>query len=114
MGIAARRIPAPHAVNDIHEAQANYLKEEAELANELAQVRDTFERNAGEVETIWHSATGSPQTLLVEKSRAADLVVVGRRGPEDDDAGAMAVLPGPVLMEVGRPVHFCPAWDCGS
>ncbi|WP_336490378.1 universal stress protein [Methylobacterium nigriterrae] len=108
-GVAARRIPGPIAVNDIHEAQAIYAKEEADLANELAEVRDVFEHNGGEVEMAWHSAADSPSTLVVEKARAADLVVLGLRGPADGDPGDMAVLPGPVLMEVGRPVLVVPS-----
>ncbi|WP_336489817.1 universal stress protein [Methylobacterium nigriterrae] len=107
-GVAARAIRGPISVRDIQEAQAVYAKAEAEIAEELAQVRDTFERDAGEVETAWHSAATSPLALLVEKARAADLVVVGRRGPRDEDPGDMAVLPGPVLMEVGRPVLLVP------
>lgn len=107
-GAAARQIPGPISVSDIREAEAVYEKEKDKLRDELARVREVFERNAAGVTTDWHSAAAGPLTLLIERARAADLIVVGRRGLDDGDPGDMAVMPGPVLMEAGRPVLVVP------
>ncbi|WP_018263605.1 universal stress protein [Methylobacterium sp. WSM2598] len=108
-GVAARRVPAPAAVNDFRDAEAIFAREEARLREELAQVRAAFEREAGEgVPTAWCSAAAHALAVLVQQARSADLVVVGRPGSGDADPGEMGVEPGPVLMEAGRPVLVVP------
>ncbi|MEA1832515.1 universal stress protein [Methylobacterium durans] len=107
-GVAARCLPAPIAVNDIRQAEALYAEEEARLREELARVKAAFETNAAGAETDWRSAAGGALTLLIECARASDLILIGRRGAEDPDPGDMGVMPGPVLMEAGRPVLIVP------
>jgi nucleotide-binding universal stress UspA family protein len=108
-GVAARKIPGPGAASDIQEAQVRYAEEEARLSEDLASARAVFEGNAGiKVRTGWRQAQAGPVAFLVEQARAADLVAVGRRGPKDDAPDDMAVAPGPVLMEAGRPVLVIP------
>lgn len=107
-GVAARRLPSPVAVNDIHEAEALVVEENAKLEEEFSIVRAIFDRNAGEARVDWRSDSVPPIPFLVEQARRADLVVVGRRGTGEGDPGEMGVLPGPVLMEAGRPVLVVP------
>ncbi|WP_339160531.1 universal stress protein [Methylobacterium bullatum] len=107
-GVAARRIPSPVAVNDIHEAESLFAEEKAKLEEELSCVRAVFERSVGEARVDWRSDMVASVPFLVEQARGADLVIVGRRGIDDGDPGDMGVLPGPVLMEAGRPVLVVP------
>ncbi|MBV9116248.1 MAG: universal stress protein, partial [Acetobacteraceae bacterium] len=45
---------------------------------------------------------------LISQARAADLVVVGRPGPDDALDPRLRVPPGPLLMGLGRPVLLAP------
>ncbi|MGN7127819.1 universal stress protein [Methylorubrum thiocyanatum] len=108
-GAAAHKVPAPILVSDVYDAIEQEERNKAEVRGILEEARALFERSAGEgIRTEWLAALAGPTTHLVEQARAADLVVVGRRGPEDEDTGPLGVPPGPVLMETGRPVLVAP------
>ena len=107
-GVAARKLPNPGPGEDLHTIKSAYDEERAKLSEELSRCRDIFEQNLGEdTRTNWRQGEADPASFLVMHARAADAVIVGRELP-DDNAGDMAVAPGPVLMEVGRPVLVVP------
>ncbi|MGF3021717.1 universal stress protein [Methylobacterium aquaticum] len=107
-GLAARTIDAPAPVGDIVAAQDVYAWDRRALIDELAQARVVFARNAGTaLRTDWRQGEAGAEAFLVRQALAADLVVVGR-DPQGDGAGALGAAPGPVLMEVGRPVLAVP------
>ncbi|MEL6060626.1 MULTISPECIES: universal stress protein [unclassified Methylobacterium] len=108
-GTAAHKVPAPLLVRDVSDAARQEERSRVVVNEILEQARAMFERSAGEGTRMdWQAALAGPITHLVEQARAADLVVVGRRGPKDDDPGPLGVPPGPVLMEAGRPVLVVP------
>lgn len=108
-GAAAHKVPAPILVRDIYDAVEQEERNKAEVLAILEQASALFERGAGDdIRTEWQAALAGPITHLIEQARAADLVVVGRRGPDDADPGPLGVPPGPVLMEAGRPVLVAP------
>ncbi len=108
-GAAAHKVPAPILVRDVYDAVEQEERNTAEVRGILEDARAQFEHGAGEgTRTEWRAALAGPVTHLVEQARAADLVVVGRHGPEDEDTGPIGVPPGPVLMEAGRPVIVVP------
>ncbi|MCF4128824.1 universal stress protein [Methylobacterium sp. SyP6R] len=108
IGIAARTIDTPAPVGDILEAQDAYAEERAALVDDLAEARTIFARSSGSaLRTEWRQIEAGPEAFLVRQARGADLVVVGR-DPRGDGAGALGAAPGPVLMEVGRPVLVVP------
>ena len=108
-GVAARQISGLIAVSDAREAERLYEIEDRHANEQLAQAKALFEREIRlDIRTAWRSALAEPKTYLVEQARAADLVVVGRHGPADGDAGPMGVPAGILLMEVGRPVLIAP------
>ncbi|WP_336489540.1 universal stress protein [Methylobacterium nigriterrae] len=108
-GAAAHKVPAPILVRDLDDAIEQEERNKAQVREIFEQARALFERSAGDgTRTEWQAALAGPVTHLVEQARAADLVVVGRRGPEDEDTGPLGVPPGPVLMEAGRPVLVAP------
>ncbi len=108
-GAAACEVPAPILVRDADDAIDQEEHNKAKVREILEQARALFERSAGDgIRTEWHAARAKPFTHLVEQARSADLVVVGRRGPDDEETGGLGVSPGPFLMEVGRPVLVAP------
>lgn len=108
-GVAARKVPVPLLARDVCDAVAQEERSIAQVHRLLDEAHALFERHAGSgLRTAWHEALAEPGTHLLEQARAADLVVIGRSGPEDEDAGALGVGPGPVLMEAGRPVLVVP------
>ncbi|MGU3468140.1 universal stress protein [Methylobacterium sp. C33D] len=108
-GAAAHAVPAPILVRDACDAAAQAARNRAQIQALLDQARTSFERAAGDgVRTDWRADFADATTHLVQQARAADLVVVSRRGPGDEDPGMLGVEPGPVLMEGGRPVLVVP------
>lgn len=108
-GTAGHELPAPVLVRDVYDAIEQEGHNKAQIQDILEQARATFERCASDaVRTDWRWCFTDPTAHLIEQARAADLVVVSRRGPGDEDPGPLGVWPGPVLMEVGRPVLVVP------
>jgi nucleotide-binding universal stress UspA family protein len=109
VGVAACPPPGPAPTGDRLEADRLYALEEERARERLASAQVAFEREAGAVtKRAWSGALASPSAFLVEQSRAADLVVVGRQGPTDGDPGPLGVSAGAVLMAAGRPVLVAP------
>lgn len=108
-GAAAHKVPAPILVRDIYDAIEREGRNKEQIQAILDQAHASFERCAGTgIRTDWHSGFAGSVTHLIEMARAADLVVVSRRGPGDEDPGPLGVSPGPVVMEAGRPVLVVP------
>ncbi|MBE7196521.1 MAG: universal stress protein [Parafilimonas terrae] len=108
-GAAGHKVPVPLLVRDAYDAVAQEERNIADVRRILDAARALFERSAGtEIRTDWREALADPVTHLVERAREADLVVISRLGPDDEDPGPLAVPPGPVLMEAGRPVLVVP------
>lgn len=109
IGAAAHKAPVPFLARDVYEASQHEERNIRQLREILELAHAMFERSAGEgTGTEWHAALADPITHLVEEARAADLVVVGRRGSNDVDPGPLGVAPGRVAMEAGRPVLVVP------
>ncbi len=108
-GAAAHKVPAPILVRDVYDAVEQEERNAARVRGILEQAHALFKRCVGDdIRTEWRAELVDPVAHLVRQARAADLVVVGRSGPEDEDAGPLRVTPGPVLMEAGRPVLVVP------
>jgi len=108
-GAAAHKVPVPFLVHDAYDARIHEKKNERRVSEILGQASEVFARNADDgIRTDWRSAFSEPVTHLVEQARAADLVVVGRRDPDDDNTANLGVAPGQVVMEAGRPVLIVP------
>lgn len=107
-GTAAHKVAVPILVRDVYDAVDQEERNKAQVQAILEQARKTFERCADGARTDWHAGFADPVAHLVEQARAADLVVVSRWGPGDEDPGPLGVPPGPVAMEAGRPVLVVP------
>ncbi|MFC6788902.1 universal stress protein [Methylobacterium komagatae] len=109
-GAAARAVPVPLLVRDVYDAVAQEDRNITLIHQLLDRAHALFERSAGkEIATDWKEALTDPTTHLVGQARAADLVVIGQRKPGNEDPGALGVAPGPLLMQVGRPVLMAPS-----
>ncbi len=58
--------------------------------------------------TEWRSALTQPTEFLIEQARAADLIVVGREGADDQKDWQLGISAGDLLMGAGRPVLIVP------
>jgi nucleotide-binding universal stress UspA family protein len=61
----------------------------------------------------WRQAMATPSAFICEQGRAADLVIVGRQGPDDATPGDLAASPGDLVMQCGRPVLIVPPTSHG-
>ncbi|BAU89989.1 universal stress protein, UspA [Methylorubrum populi] len=108
-GAAACKVPAPDYVRDIGEIDDEDPRFEEKARAMLERARALFEQSAeAPLHRDWREALAGPITHLVGQARAADLLVVGRRGVDDAPFGALSVPPGPVLMEAARPILVVP------
>ncbi|GJE04475.1 universal stress protein [Methylobacterium isbiliense] len=108
-GAAANKPSPVILVSDVYDAMEQEERNAARARAALEQPRELFGRGAGDgTLTDWRPGLADPTRHLVEQARAADLVVVGRHGPEDEEPGPLGAMPGPVLMEAGRPVLVVP------
>jgi nucleotide-binding universal stress UspA family protein len=109
IGVAARQISPPAYPTSVYPSLQVTDVERARAEEDLAQAKVLFERNAeGVTRTRWRSSLADPSTYLARQARAADVVVVGRRGDPDPDQGSLGVPPGPFVVEAGRPILVAP------
>ena len=75
------------------------------IARRLERLGDQFHKVAGRVphEVEWRSSPHFPREVLVEHSRAADVLVIGREFTSGDSSHTYD--PGTVILGAGRPVR---------
>ena len=110
IGVAAHEIYLPIYGEDYAAAMTELVEQEMNDAKEaLTEAKAQFLKAAGERSDVqWHQAVMQPADFLVKQGRAADLVVVSRRGPDDPDPARMSVAAGEIVMALGRPVIMVP------
>ncbi|MEE7502094.1 universal stress protein [Methylobacterium mesophilicum] len=114
-GAAAAEVPAPLFAHDIRDAQAQYERAKVTILQELERAEAVFARCAGAApRTVWSGGTDRPFAHLVDKGRAADLIVIGGTGETEIDPSPFGVAVAPVLMEAGRPVLVVPQQHAGE
>ena len=110
VGVAGASAFAPlyHDMSPV--AHARLVEDEWRRAGEaLERAQALFRAAAGSRDGVeWRAAAGEPVDHLISQARAADLVVVGRPGPDDALDPRLRVPPGPLLMGLGRPVLLAP------
>ncbi|MGO4672878.1 universal stress protein [Bosea sp. 2YAB26] len=110
IGIAAEDFVLPY-YGDGAVAMDPILVENAKraAAENLIEAEKVFRRAAGTTSRIeWRSTVCQPRGFILAQSRAADLVVLGRRAPGDVSDSGMAVGPEELIMDLGRPVLLVP------
>jgi nucleotide-binding universal stress UspA family protein len=112
IGVAARDImppvTAPYAGPIV--VAALLATQEKEIARQLDAAEQQFRAIAAKADQrcSWRSAIDNPAKVFSRESRAADLLVVGRK-PESASSRLCTHLdPGDVLLRAGRPVLIVP------
>jgi nucleotide-binding universal stress UspA family protein len=110
IGLGAEIFDPPTAAAAMGYVDGETMVAEAEVLQEdlkLAEAR--FLKIAKDVRggAEWRSGVGMPADMVVRQSRAADLIVAGRRRPEPWSLHNCAG-PGDLLMDSGRPVLVAP------
>ncbi len=109
VGVAASNIRAPLYFAEGDVAQKLLDEETAAIKKRLSWLEAEFfaaiQKRAKSVE--WRSARGLQGPFMLQQARAADLLIVGARSETLVDPG-VAVDPGDLLMQAGRPVIVVP------
>ena len=112
VGVAARDlmppVTAPLAGPGV--VAALLATEEREIRTELDAAEQQFRAIAAKPDqrVSWRSALDNPIKVFARESRAADLLVVGRRPESASSQPSRHMDPGDVLMRAGRPVLVVP------
>ncbi|SFI13401.1 Nucleotide-binding universal stress protein, UspA family [Bosea sp. OK403] len=108
IGVAAAEIVVPYYGDSISAADALLLQNAEQTAGEeVARAEALFRRTVGCSSAIeWRSSLSEPRGFILSQSRAADLLVLGRQGV--DDQGRMAVAANDLVMDLGRPILLVP------
>lgn len=108
-GVFAKGLPYLPIVMDVGigaqivEAQTKALDEQA------ARLKAAFEEAAkGYAKSSWLAVEENWERALADRSRTADIVVVGQTDPDDDASNAPRDLAAYVLVTSGRPVVTVP------
>jgi nucleotide-binding universal stress UspA family protein len=109
-GVAAEEITLPISGDGAYLIDAKLVEiEEQRVTEDLAEAETVFRRAAGTRNRIeWRCAIRPPAAFISEQARAADVIVVGRQGPDDPSQGRLGIDPGDLLMQVGRPILTVP------
>ncbi len=95
-GAAAHPVPAPLLVRDVYDAVAQEQRNTAQVQTILEQAQALFRRAGTEgIGTDWRAGFADAVTHVIETARAADLVVLSRRGPATRIRDRSACRPGP-------------------
>ncbi|MFN3672400.1 MAG: universal stress protein [Bosea sp. (in: a-proteobacteria)] len=110
IGVAAEDIVLPYYGDSVAAMDAILIEDARKAAAEHIEQAETLFRRvaAGGPVLDWRAAVDASRFYVLAQARAADLVVLARSGPDDPDQGRMALSPGDLVMELGRPVLVAP------
>ncbi|WP_218054370.1 universal stress protein [Phenylobacterium immobile] len=107
IGLAAETFDAPPAADPISAlAMADwYAAMQERVTKDLKAAETAFRRDAAGADIEWRAVKDYPARALVRAARAADLIIVGQKAPEN---GTRYPDPAEVVMAAGRPVLVAP------
>jgi len=110
VGVAACQPNYPRGYGETSVSSALNLEKIRQAAlDDLAAAERVFREAAnGRDRVEWRSGLTDALGFVEEQARAADLVIVGRRGTDGGPDHGMAVDAGAALMGLGRPVLVAP------
>jgi nucleotide-binding universal stress UspA family protein len=78
-------------------------------SEELENIETAFRQGVGSFERVSiRTEVEEPSTFLLRQARAADLLIVGRQDRPTDRDWRLAVDPGDIVLQAGRPVLVTP------
>jgi nucleotide-binding universal stress UspA family protein len=109
IGIGAHLVDLPAANLDTY-ATADVYADLMQIATEeLGEAHKSFlAASAACNRTEWRGEIGSPLLFLLEHSRAADLIILGRGIHADHPDRQCGVRPGEIALGAGRPILVAP------
>lgn len=110
IGIAAEEVVIPYVGEGTASVDAMLFEQAERTASEdIAKAETLFRRHAGNLNDIdWRCALRGPRNFVLNQARAADILVMARQGPDDVSQGRMALSPGDIVMDLGRPLIVVP------
>lgn len=110
IGVAAENMVVAYYGDGIAAVDAMMIESaRATNADNLSKAEAIFREAAGRTHAVeWRSATCDLRDFVLSQARAADLVVLARQGPSDPAQGNMALSPGALVMDLGRPILVVP------
>lgn len=110
IGIAAEEIASPlYFEAGVNIGPSVIEIEEKRAMEELAKAENLFKAAMkGRNDIEWRQGLKRSIPFICEQSRAADLLVVGRQGPDDPAQGNLRVSPGALAIQCGRPILVTP------
>ena len=112
IGVAARDLMPPMTapVAGPVVVAALLATQEKDIRKQLDAAEQQFRAIAAEQNQrfSWRSAIDNPVNVFARESRAADLLVIGRRPESANSQPSRHMDPGDVLMQAGRPVLVVP------
>lgn len=108
-GLSVRVPPTEVAFAMMGDAQLYAVAAEAAAESSRAAKAqfDTKTANCG-LATQWYAADGVPEEVMCARAGAYDVVIVGRGGRSDLEAGFYSLEPADVILGCGRPVVVLP------
>lgn len=88
-------------------------EEKRRVAGDVARAEALFRAHTAtgaDAGTIleWRSGARNSTDFLIEQARVADLVIIGRQGQDDEIDWRLGIVPGDVILDLGRPVLLVP------
>lgn len=110
IGIAGEELVLPYLGDGLSGMDATLIEDSRRTAAEdLAKAETVFRRAAGAINDVdWRCAIETPRRFVLGQARAADILVVARQASEDPGQGQMALSPGDLVMDLGRPLIVVP------
>lgn len=114
IGVAAARpalpVYAPFADGLVTIQPEMMQAAQAQIDRTVGDAKVVFDEAVGDRAAVeWRaSASREAEDFVVEQARAADLIVLGRRGGGDSPDPILGIFPADVIMGAGRPVLVAP------
>lgn len=110
IGVAAEDIVLPYYGDSVAALDAVLIEDARQAAADHLEKAEVLFRRAAKACPVqeWRAVVDATRSHVLAQARAADLLVIGRSGAKDPDQGPMALSPGDLVMELGRPVLVVP------
>ncbi len=110
IGVAACAQTIPLYFTDEFVADELVEQDRTDIEQRLRSAEEKFRASlAGRATHIeWRSALTQPTDFVVEQSRAADLIIIGGRGPDESLDPLRQLIPSDLVTFAGRPVLIVP------
>jgi nucleotide-binding universal stress UspA family protein len=84
-------------------------QEELRILADLRHAEELFQSSSSSCpQARWWAEARASTDVVLEQARAADLIVVGRQGLDDEIDWRLGVTPGELVMGLGRPMLMVP------